>query len=155
MAKAVEWTATPATVGRQEKRKAKSPQKKHPENVRVETPERAGGHNSVWEAASEPPADILGNTDESQKNFSMHEDASCCHPSAGMPRTPRRRSAMSCDKQLRSENGGHHPQTDSDCCVCHLRVPLMDHSQAVRPTGPMCWHTSPPSALQPTSAEVK
>ena len=31
----------------------------------------------------------------------------------------------------------------------------MDHSQAVRPTGPMCWHTCPPSALQPTSAEVK
>ena len=28
---------------------------------------------------------------------------------------------------------------------------IMDHSQAVCPTGPMCWHTCPPSALQPTS----
>ena len=35
MAKAVEWKATPARVGRQGKRKAKSPQKKNPEVVRV------------------------------------------------------------------------------------------------------------------------
>ena len=40
----------------------------------------------------------------------------------------------------------------ADHCVCHLRVPLMDHLQAVRPPGPMCWHTRPQGALQPTSA---
>ena len=123
------------------------------------------------------PADIPGNTDESQKNFSMHEDASCWHPSAGMPRTPGRRSAMAwgwaVDNALHPggnvTNGTEFLATSScgvkmaaitlrqipDHCVCHLRVPLMDHSQAVRPTGPMCWHTGPPSALQPTSAEIK